>query len=433
MLAAIGARTLDELFSQISPALVLKGPLALPAGLTESAVRAKTKKLAEKNRPLADFNSFLGAGCYDHYIPAALGPLVNRAEFLTAYTPYQPECSQGSLQAIYEYQSYICALTGMDVSNASLFDGASSVAEAALMAMRVTGRSKVLVAESLHPEYRRVLATYLAGQKVKVEEAGFDPDLLLDASAVAGKISDDTSCFVFGYPNFFGMIEDGPKLCQAAKAKGALAVMVVNPTALAFLKDPGAAGADIVCGDGQPLGCGMDFGGPSFGFLAAKNDYLRQMPGRIVGKTVDKDNNPAYCLTLSTREQHIRREKATSNICSNQSLKAIEAAVYLALLGPIGFKKAAQASFELTHYLYGRLKGIKGLKVVASSRFFHEFVWEVPEAKRFIRRLERKNIIAGLALGADYPGMKNSILSCCTEKKTKEEIDEFVEAVAKLI
>lgn len=433
MLEVIGVSSVEDLYSQIPCEIKLKDSLNLPPGFSEFEVKKKIEALSEKNTPLRKFNSFLGAGCYDHYVPAALPFILSQSGFLTAYTPYQAECSQGILQAIYEYQTYMCFLTGMDVSNASLFDGASALAEAVLMALRITHRKKILIPKSLHPEYRQTLKTYLSGFNFKLQEVDFSKDGFIDILRLEKLLDDDTACFVLQNPNFFGMIEEAGKTVEILKQRRVLSVMVTNPLSLAFLKEPSSLGVDIVCGDGQPLGGRLNFGGPSFGFLAARKDYVRQMPGRIVGKTEDKDGKSAYCLTLQTREQHIRREKATSNICSNHSLQAIGAAVYLSLMGKEGFRKVACNSFNNAHYLYQRLKTLKGVNLPFPDKFFHEFVWEVQNAANLINKLYKKRIIAGYYLGKVYQQFKNGILSCCTEKKSKEDIDNFVDALREVL
>ncbi|MDD5194466.1 MAG: aminomethyl-transferring glycine dehydrogenase subunit GcvPA [Candidatus Omnitrophica bacterium] len=429
MLEAIGAANFEDLFKHLPREILLKEPLRISSGKDEQETRKIVESLARKNLPLGRFNSFLGAGCYDHYIPAALSYLIGRAEFLTAYTPYQAESSQGSLQTIYEYQSYMCLLTGMDVSNASLFDGASALAESALMSLRITKKKKVIVSSSMHPEYLRVLETYLSGLDFIIKEIPFDAAGLIDIEAFKRALSDDTACLALQSPNFFGLVEDVKMLSALTKQKNALVIMVTNPMSLAILKEPYKCGVDIVCGDGQALGGNVNFGGPSFGFLATRNEFMRQMPGRIVGKTVDCQGKPAYCLTLCAREQHIRREKATSNICSNQSLNAMAAAIYLALMGKEGIKEAALHSMNLAHYLYESLSKINGVKVIFSNTFFNEFIWQVEDAKKIIRKLRKKNIIAGFYMGDAYREFRDCILSCCTEKKSKEDIDDFIAAL----
>lgn len=429
MLEVIGVSSVEDLYSQIPFEIKLKEPLNLPRGLSEFEVKKKIEALSEKNTPLRKFNSFLGAGCYDHYVPAALPFILSQPQFLTAYTPYQAECSQGILQAIYEYQTYMCILTGMDISNASLLDGASALAEAVLMALRITQRKKIIVLKTIHPEYRQTLKAYLSGLDFKLQEADFGEDGFINIPLLEKLIDNDTACFAFQNPNFFGLIEETGKTVEILKRRGVLAIMAANPLSLAFLKDPFSLGVNIVCGDGQPLGGNLNFGGPSFGFLATRKDYVRQVPGRIVGKTEDKEGKPAYCLTLQTREQHIRREKATSNICSNQSLQVIGAAVYLSLMGKDGIKRTANNSFNNAHYFYSQLKSLKGVTVPFSDKFFHEFVWEVKNAKKVINKLYKRKIIAGYHMEKFHPRFKDRILSCCTEKKSKEDIDSFVDAL----
>jgi len=433
MLKAVGARTLDDLYSHLPAEIKLRDGVDLAKGLSELDTRRRVSSLAAKNKTLGQYNSFLGAGYYDHYVPSAVNFLISHSNFLTAYTPYQPECSQGILQAIYEYQSYICLLTGMDVSNASMFDGASSAAEAVLMALRISRKSKIVVAGAIHPEYRRVLATYVSGLSFRVVEAPAAANGMIDLKELPGVFDGDTGVCLFQSPNFFGLIEDVEKICALAKANNILTAMAVNPMSLGLLKSPGELGVDIVCGEGQPLGGTLNLGGPGFGFLAAKNDCLRQMPGRIVGKTKDRDGRIAYCLTLAAREQHIRREKATSNICSNQSLNAITAAVYLSVMGKEGFKAAAMNSCANTQYLYKRLKEMRGVALPYGNLFFNEFVWTTENAVNILNRLKEKGIIGGYYLGNDFTNQKNAILSCCTEKKSKEEIDTFVNTLALIL
>ena len=425
MLSAMGLSSLDELFAQIPEALRLKEPLNLEAGYSELKLKNYLKKLSKKNKTLDNFNSFLGSGFYDHYIPAALDFILSRSEFLTAYTPYQPECSQGILQAIYEYQTYICLLTGMDVSNASMLCGGSSLAEAVLMSLRLTKRKKVLVSSALDPQYLSILKTYLSGLDAVIEE--------VDLENVSQDLNSQVASCVSQSPNFFGVLENLKDISQTLKRNQSLSIAVVNTMSLAIVKSTGDLGVDIVCGDGQPLGGGLNFGGSGFGFLAAKKDYLRQLPGRIVGRTVDAGGNRAYCLTLQTREQHIRREKATSNICSNQSLNTIGAAVYLALMGRDGFHKTALNSFNNTQYLYRRLSQMRGVNIPFSPRVFNEFLWEVKESKKILKSLYKKGIIAGYPIGEICPAYENGILSSCTEKKTKAEIDSLINALAEIL
>jgi len=407
MLEVVGLHSLEELFSHLPPSLRIRGELSLPSGLSEEELIRVVKRLAKKNKPLSKFNSFLGGGIYPHYIPSPLNHLIGRAEFYTAYTPYQAEASQGSLQAIFEYQTYICLLTGMEVSNASLYDGATSLAEAVLMSLRIKRRSKVLICESIHPEYRAVLHTYLKGSDFLVEEIKFNRDGFLDLDTLKEKIDDRVACVCIQSPNFFGLIEDLETINEIVKKKGILVILVTNPVSLAILKEPAKLGADIVCGEGQVLGRACAWGGETFGWLATKRDYLR--------------------------EQHIRREKATSNICSNHSLNAIAGAIYLSLLGKEGLKKVALYSLNLAYYLYRCLEDIKEIKLVFPSPFFNEFVWQVNNSYQVWEALYSKSIIPGLMLEKFYPQLKDCILTSCTEIKTKEEIDDFVMCLKEVV
>ncbi len=433
MLKVVGVSSIDKLYSSIPSRIRLGNLLNIPKGCSEQEVRKAVKGLSEQNTTVNKLNSFLGAGCYDHYIPAALSFILSRSQFVTAYTPYQAECSQGILQTIYEYQSFLCLLTGMDVSNASMLDGASSFAEAVLMSLRITKRRKIILAGVIHPEYRKTLYTYLAGFDFIIEEVSLRDNGLVNREALERTLNEDTAVCAFSSPNFFGLIENAEDLAAIASAKGALTVMITNPLSLALFKEPGSLGMDIVCGDGQPLGGSLGLGGSSFGFLTARKDYLRQMPGRIVGKTKDSEGKDAFCLTLQTREQHIRREKAASNICSNQSLCAITAAIYLSLVGREGLKEAALYSLNNTQYLYRRLKQVRGVKIPYLPQVFNEFVWETEDARRVKDELYKRNIIIGYYLGDKFSQHKNGILSCCTEKKSKEDIDNFVNTLAEVL
>jgi len=433
MLQVIGVSSIDKLYEHIPDALRLQDGLSLPEGLSEYEVKRVIDELSGKNKPLETYNAFLGAGCYDHYIPQALIYLLSNSPFVTAYTPYQAECSQGILQALYEYQSYMCTLTGMDVSNASLLDGASSMAEAVLMALRITRRKKIIIAGFLHPEYRQTLTTYLAGFDFVIQDVQAAGDGCVDLVALRRALDEDTACCVLQSPNFFGLIEDVAAMTPHIQAQGALAVMVTNPLSLAILKHPASLGVAIACGDGQPLGGSLSFGGSSFGFLATRVEYMRQMPGRLVGKTTDAAGRPAYCLTLQAREQHIRREKARSNICSNQSLNVIAAAIYLSLMGRKGLQSMAAYSLRNTSYLYQRLKQVRGVHIPFAPRIFNEFLWEVDDAPRILNELRAKGIIAGYYVGNVFGQYKNGILSCCTEKKTKDDIDIFVHSLAEVL
>jgi glycine dehydrogenase subunit 1 len=426
MLASIGVKSLDELFAQIPENVRLKKPLDVPAALSEIELTQHMAELAAKNRLAV---CFLGGGAYDHFVPAIVDTIAGRSEFYTAYTPYQAEASQGSLQAFFEYQTLICQLTGMDVSNASLYDGASAVAEAALMAITITGRhGPVLVAESVHPEYRAVLATYL--KNLEAEPVTLPtPGGALDADTLKQAITDQTSGVIVQHPNFFGNLEDVQALAEIAHAKGALFVVSVDPISLGLLKRPGEYGADIVVAEGQSLGTPMQFGGPYLGILACKEQFVRKMPGRLVGQTVDRNGKRCWVLTLQTREQHIRREKATSNICTNQGLLALRATVYLAALGPQGLRETAELCTRKAHYAAAELAKVPGMKLHFDRPFFKEFTMQVRgDVPVLLVRLLDQGFHAGLHLGRWYPSLADCISIAVTEQRTKAEIDGLVAA-----
>ncbi|MGE5509458.1 MAG: aminomethyl-transferring glycine dehydrogenase subunit GcvPA [Chitinophagales bacterium] len=430
MLAAIGLRSVDELFSDIPEAVRLRRPLDLPAPLSEMELDAHLRSLAGRNGVAGQLLSFLGAGAYEHYIPKAVAELCGRAEFYTAYTPYQPEVSQGTLEAIYEYQSYVAALTGLDVSNASLYDGATAVAEAAAIALAHTRRRQLLVAGTLHPEYRQVLKTYALHWNAEVIELPA-VDGALDAAAVAARLDENTAAVIVQNPNFFGRIEDGRRLAEAAHARKALFVVVANPVALGLLEAPGAYGADLCVGEGQPLGIPLGFGGPYLGFMAAKEELVRRMPGRIVGATVDQDGKRAFVLTLQTREQHIRREKASSNICSNEALCALAFTVHLSLLGPEGLKEMAGLCLQKAHYAAEKLGALPGFALAFQGPFFHEFVLRCPKApEKLVAGLAAKGVLPGVPLGRFYPELADSLLVCVTETRSREDIDRLAKLLA---
>lgn len=433
MLSAIGAGSVAELFSDIPEDIRLDRDLDLPDAMHEQELVSHMKAIASENVNTADHLCFLGAGVYDHFIPSVVGHVISRSEFYTSYTPYQPEISQGTLQAIFEYQTMICRLTGMDVSNASMYDGATAVAEAALMAVRSTGREKVLVSRGVHPQYREVLRTYAVHAGIGIAEVGLsggmtDLDGLRDAlSGEAG-----VAAVILQSPNFFGVIEDMEAATALAHEYGALTVACVDPVSLAILQPPGEYGADIAAGEGQPLGNPLNYGGPHFGFLAAKQKLVRKMPGRIVGQTADSEGRRGFVLTLQAREQHIRREKAVSNICSNQALNALAATVYLSVMGKQGLKQVAELCLSKSHYAYSKLLATGRFEKVCDAPFFREFaVRSVDEPVETInRRLRDRGMIGGLALERYYPEMKNCWLVAVTEKRTRQEIDAFVEAAA---
>ena len=409
MLEAIGAESIDALMETI-PADLRLDNWDVPQGLSEMAVRNQMAWLAGRNA--AGQASFLGGGFYDHFIPAAVDALAGRAEFVTAYTPYQPECSQGTLQAIYEYQSAVCRLTGMEVANASLYDGGTAVFEAVAMAVRLTGRHRIVCHSSLNPTYREMLATHAANIGVDIVD-GEDPA--------------DAACTVVQNPSFLGTVEDFTDMARACHEAGGLMVVAFYPLSLGLLKTPGEMGADIAVGEGQSLGLPLGFGGPYLGIMATRRKYIRKMPGRIGAVTSDAKGRRGFVLTLQTREQHIRREKATSNICTNQSLCALTALAYLSLLGKQGLREVAQACVDRAFYLQRRLLQVPGVRLRYPGRwYFNEFVVELPaRADLVIRSLLGRGVAAGFPLVSYYPGTEMSLLVAATEKRTKEEIDFF--------
>ncbi|MFZ5878629.1 MAG: aminomethyl-transferring glycine dehydrogenase subunit GcvPA [Chloroflexota bacterium] len=435
MLAAVGVKTLDDLFEAI-PAKHRFPTLNLPPALTEMEAAAELAGIAGANEHArGDLVSFLGAGMYNHYIPAVIDHMLRRGEFYTAYTPYQPEISQGTLQAIFEYQSLITALTGMEVSNASHYDGATATAEAVNLAFaQFRGkRKKVVVSPTVHPQYRAVLRTYTQGMELEV--AGDDPnaDLDFDPAELAGLIDDGTMLVVVQYPDFFGRVYDYTGLIETAHGKGALVCVVANPTALALFKTPGAMGADIVVGEGQPLGIPMWYGGPSLGFFATRKPFVHKMAGRLVGETVDSRGQRAYVLTLTAREQHIKRERATSNICTNQGLLALASAIYMSVLGKSGMRQVAELCYHKAHYAAEQLSKIDGMGLCFSEPYFHEFALCVNRPVEEVNaHLLDHGILGGYDLGQDYPALKDHMLVAVTEMNSKEEIDALVEILAEV-
>jgi glycine dehydrogenase subunit 1 len=432
MLKEIGIGSLDELFTAV-PKDFRFPKLNLPPALTEMEVLAELTALASVNESTHELMCFLGAGAYNHYIPAAVDAIIRRGEFMTAYTPYQPEVAQGTLQAIFEYQSLIALLTGMEVSNASHYDGATATAEAAVLAYHhFRGkRSRIVLSPAVNPQYRAVLRTYMsgyAGLEIVGDEVGSSP--FTSVEDLAKLVDLNTSLVVVQYPDFFGRIQDLTAFAQKVHEAGALLTVVINPTALALLKTPGEFGADIVVGEGQPLGIPMSFGGPYLGLFATKKELVRKIAGRLVGETQDEKGQRGYVLTLTAREQHIRREKATSNICTNQGLMALASAVYLSLLGKQGLRKVAELCYHKAHYAAEKIGQIAGFEVVSNGSFFHEFVVKTPALVADINlHLLDHGILGGYDLGKDYPGLENHMLIAVTEMNTREDIDTLCEVL----
>jgi len=431
MLQAIGVRSVEELFGDIPPAVRLKRPLKVPPAMSESEVGRHLRALAAQNADADRYSMFLGAGCYNHFSPAIINHLVLRGEFLTPYTPYQPEVSQGTLQALYEYQSLVCLLTAMEVSNASMYEGASATAEAVLMAQRVTGRNKVVLARAVHPEYRTVTRTYASQQGISFREVAFTEAGVTDLTQVRKALGDQVACLVVQSPNFFGGIEDLPQLAEAAHAVGALLVVAVaEPVALGLLKPPGECGADIVTAEGAGLGTGLNYGGPAVGFFATREKFIRHMPGRLVGQTVDREGRTGYVLTLATREQHIRREKATSNICTSESLIANMSGMYMVTMGPQGLREVALLNLRKAAYAKEQLAKVRGFSLRFSGPTFNEFVLRTKKKPgEVLTGLLKRQIIGGLDLGRFYPELKDCLLVCVTEQKRRTEIDALAKAL----
>ncbi len=432
MLEAIGLPDLESLFADVPPELQVKGELNLPRALSEPELIARLQGIACMNGNSSEYSLFLGAGAYHHFVPPVVEEVISREEFYTAYTPYQPELSQGLLQSAYEYQTLICQLTGMEIANASLYDGASAVAESALMACRILQRKRVLVSSALHPHYLTVLRTYLSHLGIELE-----PIPWLSGKGITSfpkaerRLDSEVAAIILQSPNFFGCLEEGVEFARIAHAQGALLISVlVEPTSLGVLKPPGEWGADIVVGEGQSFGNSLNFGGPYLGIFATREKFVRQIPGRLVGRTIDTQGRSGFVLALGTREQHIRREKATSNICTNQALCALAAAVHLCLLGPQGLAQLASLNLQKSHYARERIARLPGFELPFSAPTYNEFVVRMPRPVEEINsKLLERRIIGGLNLGRFFPEMEDCCLFCVTEMNAKEQIDHLVDSL----
>ncbi len=430
MLKAIGVKSLDDLFNDILPHQRPRS-FAIPQGQSEWEVDRYLRSLASQNA--TDLVLFIGGGYYDHFIPAAVSSLISRGEFFTAYTPYQPECSQGTLQALYEFQSLICSLTDMEVANASLYDGGTALYEAAMMAARITGRNKIIMDGGVSPIYRKILKTYTSNLDFQFEETPVVHGQS-DRQRINSLLDLRTAAVILQNPNFLGAIDDHVDIIDKVHQNGSLAIESVYPISLGILKTPGEMGADIVTGEGQSLGLPLNFGGPYLGFMATRKEFIRKMPGRIVGQTVDREGRRAFVNTLQAREQHIRREKATSNICTNVSLCAVQAAIYMSLLGRQGLKDLCQLLLEKAEYSKHVLEKIEGVVVKRSSPTFNEFTVQLPcDASALVGQMLKKGFAAGFPLGRYYPGMENYLLIAVTEKRTKQEIDRFAAGIKEVL
>jgi len=434
MLGTIGVDSIDDLFASIPERCRFKGDLDLPPAASELDLQRELMALAGENDGAATHACFMGAGAYDHFIPTLIDQMILRGEFLTAYTPYQAEASQGSLQAFFEFQTQIARLTGMDIANASLYEGASAVSEAAIMALNVTGKRRVIMAGTVHPDYREVVRTVVGDlPAVEIIEIAPNEHGTVDPKAIEKELTEDTACVIVQSPNFHGLIEDWAGCFDVAHTqKKTLGVAVFNPIACGLLKKPGDCGADIAVGEGQPLGTPMQFGGPYLGLFAAKKELMRKMPGRLVGRTTDAEGRPSYCLVLQTREQHIRRDKATSNICTNQGLLALRATMFMNALGPHGLREMAEQCWHKAHYAAKKISEIPGFELkYPEARFFHEFVITAPSpAAQLIERAKEEDLMLGPALDSPQTGGEggpNDLLVCVTEKRTREEIDALVD------
>jgi glycine dehydrogenase subunit 1 len=425
MLERIGVTSVDQLFRDIPDSLKLNRPLQLNASLTEPEIVQRMHELGMKNKDVSELTCFLGAGAYDHYIPTIIKHIAARSEFLTAYTPYQPEISQGTLQVIFEYQSMICTLTGMDVSNASLYDGPTAAVEAAIMAAESTRRSTILVSETVDPEVRKVLKSYMHFREIRVVEIPME-DGTTDVEQLKATIDGDTAALIVQSPNFFGIIEDFKEMEPIVHDNKSMLIQYADPISLAILKKPGEIGADIAVGEAQGLGNSLSFGGPYIGYLASSSKLMRKMPGRIVGQSLDIEGKRAFVLTMQAREQHIRRYKATSNICSNQNLNALIASAYMVTMGKEGLKEVATQSTQKAHYAAERITAKGKYHLAFQKPFFKEFaIIGQRDTEQVNAGLLKEGILGGYDLGKPYQQLANSMLLCVTEKRTKEEIDRL--------
>lgn len=433
MMSFLGISSIEELFADIPEAVRMNRPLHLPKAMSEIELQRHLQQLAGQNLDGTRVISFLGAGSYDHYQPSVVEAITGRSEFYTSYTPYQPEVSQGMLQAIFEYQTMVAELTGMELANASMYDGPTALGEAGLVACSHTRRSKLVIASTVHPEYRAVTATYASGQAVRLETVPYDGGQV-SLEALAQAVDSETAAVLVQYPNFFGCIEPLAEMAELAHKAGALLIVSAYPIALGLLTPPGDLGADIVVAEGQSLGNPMSFGGPYLGMMAARKDLMRKLPGRIVGETTDAQGRRGFVLTLQAREQHIRREKATSNICSNQALNALAATVFLAYMGPRGMRELALQNYHKAHYLANRLTALPGVMRVFDAPFFNEFVVRLPRPVAEVQdALLEKGYLFGYALGRDYPELADAVLLNVTEMRTREEMDALCEELEAMV
>ena len=430
MLKVIGVSSVDDLFTDIGPTQQPQS-FDLPAGISEFEVIEHIRALADKNT--TGLVSFLGGGYYDHYVPSAVSALISRGEFYTAYTPYQPEVAQGTLQALYEYQSMICALTGMEVANASLYDGGTAIYEAVLMAMRINKRNKVVIDGGVSPIYRKILRSYTTNLDIDFAEAPVVHGQS-DRDSIIGLLDQETSAIILQNPNFFGAIDDHSDIIEKAHELGILVIESVYPVSLGLMKTPGEMGADIVTGEGQCLGLPLNFGGPYLGFIATRKKHIRKLPGRIVGQTVDQNGKRCFVNTLQAREQHIRRDKATSNICTNVSLCALQATIFMSLMGKTGFKELSQLNLDKAEFAKQQLETLDGVEVKRSSPTFNEFTVCLPvSADEVVAKMIDKGFAAGFPLGRYYEGMENYMIVAVTEKRTRQEIENYVKALGDVL